>query len=132
MKINDKIKEIRGYLAELSEIAPKSFEDYKEIKIKAACERYFEKIVESVIDLAFLVIRENRLRVPEDDGKALGILSEEGIISEQLAERLRDAKGMRNVIAHEYGRINDELVFHSITCEIERDVEEFISSVKKR
>ena len=53
MRIKDKIKEIEGYLSELSEIIPKSFEEYKEIKNKAACERYFEKIIESVIDLSF-------------------------------------------------------------------------------
>jgi hypothetical protein len=40
-------------------------------------------------------------------------------------------KGMRNILAHEYGKINDELVFEAITGEITADAEEFIASVLK-
>lgn len=39
---------------------------------------------------------------------------------------------MRNIIAHEYGTVNDEIVFHAITEEIERDTIEFIEVVKKK
>ena len=44
---------------------------------------------------------------------------------------LTEAKGMRNILAHEYGTVNDELVFHSITEEIEIDAREFIKVIKK-
>ena len=131
MRINDKIKEIEIYLSELLEIIPNSFEEYKEIKTKAACERYFEKIIEAVVDLAFLIIKEKRFKIPEDDKQAFDILSNEKIISQELAEKLKDAKGMRNLIAHEYGDIDDELVFESITTELEKDVGEFIKMLKK-
>ena len=74
MRIKDKIKEIEGYLSELSEIMPGNFEEYKEIKNKAACERYFEKIIEAVIDLSFLIIKDKNLRIPEEDKEAFDIL----------------------------------------------------------
>ena len=115
MRIKDKIEEIEAYLTELSEITPKDFEEYfGDSKTKAACERYFEKIIEAVIDLAFLIIRDKDLKIPEEDKEAFDVLSEKGIIPEKLAEKLKDAKGMRNLIAHEYGSIDDEIVFHSI------------------
>ena len=130
MRLKDKIREIESYASELSEIMPQSFEQYKEIKTKAACERYFEKIVEAVIDLAFLIIKDKGFKIPEEDKEAFDILSKEKIISEELAEKFKDAKGMRNIIAHEYGSIDDEIIFHSITEEIEKDVKEFVRAVK--
>ena len=127
----DKINEIETYLGELESLLPLDFEEYKrDFKTKAACERYFEKIIESVIDLAFIFIKERNFKIPEEDKQAFDILKEEKIISEKLAEKLKDAKGMRNVIAHEYGKIDDELVFEAITEQLEKDVREFINSLK--
>ena len=131
-RIKDKIDEIEKYAEELSKIIPLNFEQYKsEFKLKAACERYFERIIESVVDLAFLLIKEHRLKIPEEDKQAFDILNEENIISGNLKERLQDAKGMRNILAHEYGRIDDEIVFESIKNELISDAEEFIKQIKK-
>ena len=54
-----------------------------------------------------------------------------GIISERLSSKLRDAKGMRNIIAHEYGNIDDELIFETISNELKKDVEDFIDNIEK-
>ena len=133
MRILDKIKEIEDYLSELEDIIPNSFQKYEnDFKTRAACERYFEKIIEAVVDLAFLIIKENGYKIPEEDKEAFDVLLEEGIISQELAEKIKDAKGMRNIIAHEYGKIDDNLIFHSITDELEKDVEEFLRSIKER
>ena len=132
MRIKDKIKEIEGYLAELNEIAPAEFQDYiNDIKTKAACERYFEKIIEAVVDLAFLIIKDKGFKVPEEDKEAFDILVHEEVISKLLAIKLKDAKGMRNIIAHEYGKIDDKIVFESITENLEKDVQDFIRSITK-
>ena len=54
------------------------------------------------------------------------ILEGENIINKDLAKRLKEARGMRNIIAHQYGKINDEIVFESITSELIKDVGEFL------
>lgn len=65
-RINDKIMQIERFLGELEPIMPGDLEEYeKDLKAKAACERYFEKIIDACIDLVFLVIRHKRLRIPE-------------------------------------------------------------------
>jgi len=131
-RIQEKIDEIEKYLAELGEIIPESYEEYiKNFEKKAACERYCEKIIEAVVDLAFLVIKEKKLRIPEDDSETFDILAEERIINEALAKKLKEAKGMRNIIAHEYGKIDNEVVFHAITEEVENDLTEFLEKIKK-
>jgi uncharacterized protein YutE (UPF0331/DUF86 family) len=130
MRIKDKIEEIESYLSELEEIMPEDFEEYKKIEKKAACERYFEKIVESLIDLGFITIKELKLKMPEEDTGVFDELFKENIISEKLKIKLREAKGMRNIITHKYGVIDDLLVYESITSELEKDTIEFIKSIK--
>lgn len=130
--LNEKINEIEKFLDDLMEIVPSTLEEYKTNKIvRAACERYFEKIIEGITDLAFIVISQKKFRIPEDDIDSFKILEENGIINDELYNRLKDAKGMRNFIAHQYGQINDKLVFEAIKEELDRDVKEFISIIEK-
>ena len=114
-RINDKIEEIEKYLSELYDIFINDFDAYsKDLRTKAACERYCEKIIEALTDLAFLVIKEKKLETPEEDTQAFFILSKGGMIDEKLAEKLKEAKGMRNILAHEYGEVDDEKVFNAL------------------
>lgn len=131
-KVTDKIKEIGEFLEELKSIMPSGFGEYKSsIEKKAACERYVEKIIEASTDLAFLVIKNKKLRMPEDDIDAFNILSENKIIDGDLSAKLKNAKGMKNIISHQYGKINDEIIFEAITEELEKDVRKFIEVVEK-
>ena len=131
MRAADKIKDLRRFLEELGRIVPKSVEEYKsKIEKKAACERYAEKIIEALTDLAFLTIKSRKLRMPESDTDAFDILAENKIITDELCIKLKKAKGMRNIIAHEYGSINDETVFEAITKELPKDAKDFIRAVK--
>lgn len=131
-RITDKIREIGEFLDELESIIPASLEEYKSsIEKKAACERYVEKIVEAVTDLAFLVIKEKRFRIPEDDADAFNILMENKIIDDALATKMKNAKGMKNIISHQYGKIDDEIVFEAISEELNKDAEIFVGVIKR-
>ena len=131
-RIEEKIQQIRRFLEELSEMKPEDFEDYeKDIKSKAICERYCEKIPESLVDLALLVIKYKNFQQPEDEDSAFEILKNNKIISDNLAKNLQDAKGMRNIIAHEYGRIDDRIIFEAASHELEKDTKEFIKKVEE-
>ena len=132
-RIDEKVKEVEEFLKELKGIIPASLNEYKKnIEKKAACERYVEKIAEAVTDLAFLAIKLKKLKIPEDDADAFNILLDDGMIDEQLSKRLKNAKGMRNIIAHQYGKIDDEVVFEAVKEELSRDVKEFVKCLKKK
>jgi len=131
MRISDKIKEIEEFLEELKSIIPNSFKEYlDDYKSKAACERYAEKIIEASVDLAFILIKDKKLRKPEDDQEAFEILKDKKIISEELTIKLKDAKSMRNFLTHEYGKVDNEIVYNSIKEELEEDINEFINNVE--
>ncbi len=129
--IKDKINQIQNYLDFITENTPESFENYeKDLRSKAICEHYLEKIAEACIDLTFLVIKLKKLGVPESDECSFEILFKNSIISENLKGQLIDLKGMRNVISHEYGEVDDEKVYYSLTEELNRDVNEFLQAIK--
>jgi len=131
-RIQDKIDEIENAIHELEKAVPESFEEYTNSRnSQLICERLVEIIIESVVDLAFLVIKLKEFRMPEEDEGSFDVLFNEKIIHENLANNLKKAKGMRNIIAHEYGKIDDSLVFHSAKEEISKDVNEFIECVKQ-
>jgi len=131
-RIADKIKDIHKYLEELESIIPSSFEEYKSsIQKKAACERYVEKIIEAVTDLAFLAIKSKKFKVPEDDIDAFNILLEGKVINSDLTTKLKNAKGMRNIISHQYGKVDDKVVFESVTEELDKDARDFILNIEK-
>jgi len=131
-RINDKIEEVAGYLSDLESYVPSSLEEYiDDHKTKDACERGFEKIIEALANLSFLIINERDYEKAQDDIRAFFVLSSAGIISNSLAEKLSDAKRMRNIIAHEYGSIDDELVFETISEEIIKDANDFLEAIKK-
>ncbi|MBS3065475.1 DUF86 domain-containing protein [Candidatus Pacearchaeota archaeon] len=113
------------------EIIPESFEEYdSDLKTKAACERYFEKIIEACVDLAFLVIKRRDLEVPENEESSFVILADNQILPDKLSKQLIDFKGMRNILAHKYGKVDDNKVYLTLSEEIERDVREYINKVK--
>ena len=130
-RINDKIIEIEKYLQELDEILPENYQKYiNNTEKRLACERAFEKIIEAVVDLTFLVIKENNLKIPDEEITGFDILEKGGIISEEISKKLKEAKGMRNILSHQYGNIDNEIVFESITERIIKDAKEFINVIK--
>ena len=131
-RIKDKILDIEKYLEELEGIIPNTFGEYDgSIEKKAAGERYFEKIVEAVVDLAYLIIRKKQFNMPESEDQAFVILENKNIISQKLSKNLQNAKSMRNFIIHRYGEINNELVFNAISEELEKDIKEFVEIIKR-
>jgi uncharacterized protein YutE (UPF0331/DUF86 family) len=129
-RINDKIKKLKKYLIELEEIIPDNFKNYNNNNEKiAATERYFEKIIETMLDIAFLIIKRKKYTIPEDDFNAFEILYENKIIDEKLLKKLKEAKGMRNFIIHQYEKIDNEIVFEAIKYNLFNDSNSFIKQI---
>lgn len=124
MILQDKQEQIKIYLKELRSIIPKTIDSY-DLKTKAACERYIEKIVEASVDYGRLLLKEHGINLPDEDYSVFSLLAEKKIISSDLADTLKRAKGMRNRLAHQYGDIDDEIIFDALQY-IGEDIAKFI------
>lgn len=129
--VENKISSIEKYLGIL-----KRYENYTRseletnIDIRGAVERYLYLAVQASIDLAEAVIAFKKLRKPTTFGESFQILQEANMISPDLTQHLVDMAGFRNVIAHDYEKMNYDILF-SVLHERLADIEALISSAKK-
>lgn len=108
------LDELDGYLRELRAVAPERFEDYQRTEKRRSCERLIQVSVEAVIDICALLVAGLRLGLPGEEDDLFERLCRHGAISGPMADTLRRMKGLRNLLVHEYGRINDEIVFETV------------------
>ena len=131
-RIEKKIEQVEEYLDEVDSVIPDNLKEYeKSNTIKRACERYFQLIAESIIDLAFFVIIYKKLEQPMSEDSVFDVLFNGKVISASLRDNLKDAKSMRNFIIHRYGEIDDAKVYYSLSEELEKHAREFIVKVRE-
>jgi uncharacterized protein YutE (UPF0331/DUF86 family) len=106
-----KIDVLEGYLKELREILPGSFEEYKRVEKRRACERLLQVSIECVIDICGLMVIGLRLGLPAEEDDLFEKLEQAGIITSSRKESLKKMKGFRNILVHEYGHVDDSIVY---------------------
>ena len=133
-KVLSKIDELNKYLEELEKIRPLDFDEYrKSIEKKRSCERLLQISVESVIDTCNIIVSNLKLGIPYDEDALFEKLEQNGIISKQMRNKLKDMKGFRNILVHKYGEVDDEKVFENLDRleDFEQFKEEILNFLKK-
>ena len=110
-----KLDELDGYLGELRSVRPATVQEYRAVEKRRSCERLLQLSIETAIDVCALVVAGLRLGLPGEENDLFEKLTDNGVISRPMAELLRRMKGMRNILVHEYGRVDDELIFEAVT-----------------
>jgi len=129
-RILAKIDELDGYLMELVQIAPASFEEYQRIEKRRACERLLHISIETVIDISHLLVSGMRLGLPAEEDDLFEKLARAGIISQRTMETVKRMKGFRNILVHRYGYTDDRIVYEMVGEGL-GDFEEFEEEVLK-
>ena len=130
--IENKISSILKYLKILQrykKFSKKEIED--NLDIKGAVERYLYLAIQSTIDLAEAIISYRNFRKPTTMTEAFYILNEEELISEELTKKLVKMVGFRNIIAHDYEKIDYDIVLDVLKNKM-KDAEAFIKEISGR
>ena len=90
---------------------PENYETYQKIEKKRACERLLQVSIESVLDICAQIVIELRLGLPSEEDDIFEKLEQAKIITPVTKETLKRMKGFRNILVHEYGHIDDRLVY---------------------
>lgn len=137
--IRRKLSRLNMYLEKLKPILEKRLEEYKsDFYLKSTAERLIQLVVECASDINNHVVVETENRPPEDYSISFIKAADVGLISRQLAEKLKGSAGMRNILVHEYMDIDDEKVYRAIPLAIKdykeyiRQVEEFVERLEKQ
>ena len=70
----------------------------------------FVVAVEAAVDTAQHLCAASGWGPPADNGHAMRLLAEHGVLDPELAGRMAQAVGFRNVLVHDYARVDDDLV----------------------
>lgn len=128
--IENKISAARKYLKIVQGYKQYSQKELvSDLNLRGAVERYLYLAVQAAIDLAEAVIAYKQFRKPATMRETFEILKEEKIIGAELTEQLADMVGFRNIIAHDYGEVDYDIVYDILHNRL-ADIEKFISIVE--
>ena len=87
--------------------------------------------VQGCIDLAAHVVSDEEMGLAASTHDFFYLLSDRGVIPRDLSERMIKAVGFRNLVAHEYAKLDLEKVYAIATIGI-NDIEEFLRMMVQR
>lgn len=117
--VQNKINKIEGYIKEADPIlkfsANEILSDYTKLR---TLERDFQLIVDTVIDINTHIISSENLRAPEDATETFHILGEAKILPMEFVEKFSPVAGMRNIVVHDYEKVDVEKMINDIKKDI--------------
>ena len=130
-RVITKIDELEGYLKELKSIVPEDYNEYLlSLEKRRACERLLQISVECVIDICSLLVSGLRLGLPAEESDIFEKLFLNNIVSAKVKDSLKLMKGFRNILVHDYARLDNALIYEIATTRL-IDFDKFIREISK-
>lgn len=109
--IESKLIFLREYLNDLKEYETITLSQYrKSKKDQRFVERTLHLACECCLDIAAHIISHKGLREPRDNKDLFNVLFENGVISEPVSNVMIKMAKFRNIIVHDYARIDPEVM----------------------
>ena len=125
VKLNDMVR----YIEELEAMLPPKEDYLLDLVKRRACEKTVEAAIETLVDVAAMIVSSEKLGLPADEESIFDLLSEKRILSEGLCKNAKRMKGFRNILIHRYAETNNELVYSNLKQHID-DFYDFEKQVK--
>ncbi|MBI3958810.1 MAG: DUF86 domain-containing protein [Chloroflexi bacterium] len=97
-------------------------------RLKRAVERSLQVSVEVCLDIGRRIIAQSGYEYPNSNREVFEILIRKGIIPASLQPALQKMAGFRNIVVHEYVRIDDAQVYGMLKANLE-DFETFATAI---
>lgn len=98
-------------------------------KSALACYKAYQEIVEAVMDIVAMLIKD-RKSIPKDDYSNIDNIMDAGIITKEVGDSLKEANGLRNRIIHHYNGLSSKIAYESI-LNLLPVFEDFLETVEK-
>jgi uncharacterized protein YutE (UPF0331/DUF86 family) len=106
-------------------------EKFQDKVVRRYIERTLHMAIEACLDIANHIVSYEGYREPVDNKDIFQVLFEQKILDERLTENLKKMAQFRNVIVHDYIRIQPEIVYAILQKNL-GDILEFANFIKER
>ncbi|WAM33940.1 type VII toxin-antitoxin system HepT family RNase toxin [Caldicellulosiruptor morganii] len=129
--ILSKISQLKEYIDFLKEIRKIPKEEYITNKfVYGSAERFLHLAMEAIFDICNHIISDLRLRKPENYKDIFKVLFENNIITRTQFEKFSKMAGFRNILVHDYAKINREIVYEIIVNNLS-DFEDLVDTISE-
>jgi uncharacterized protein YutE (UPF0331/DUF86 family) len=130
-KIKTKLQRLDEYLEYLKELckAPQA-RFLADHRLYGLAERYLQLSVQIIIDVGQMLIVAKNLRRPENNQDIFVILGGKKKISKSLEERLTGIANFRNILVHDYEKLNHKIVYNHLQASL-KDFTDFKKQILK-
>ena len=110
--IKERLREIDENLKILAELKELDKEKFKsDPKIFKLAEHCLQISIQALLDICQYIIASNNWQRPRDNREAINIIAANGIIPRDFAKRILPMAGLRNLLIHEYLKINLDKIY---------------------
>lgn len=129
--LTKRLEKLREYTADINEFGNVPFEIYlKDKKTKYSIERLLLLISENVLDFLDHILSSKHGVVSDSYEDIVLNAHKKGLLDDNLYGELKGLGGFRNIVAHEYLKLNDEEV-HRNCLKVKRMLGHVISAFEK-
>jgi len=129
--INQKLKEIQDNLELIAEHLPADEEEFAALGlVKDGIYKRLEFSIQNLVDVFSMIYSSLNLGVPADLDDIFEGLHRRKIFRKEIIKVVQEMKGLRNILIHRYGEINDVTIYGLLTERID-DFDKVMSAVEK-
>jgi uncharacterized protein YutE (UPF0331/DUF86 family) len=111
-----KISELETYLVQIHEFSGTTVQDYiGDWKTQRIVERTLHMMIETCTDIAGHLVSDRGMRVPTGYADTFRVLMENKIISPELCGSMEKMAKFRNIVVHQYERVDAAIVIAILT-----------------
>ena len=127
--VEQKLESLRRCLQRIKEKCPPSADILaRDLDAQDILSLNLSRAVQLCVDIGAHIVASKSVPPPATMGQTFDVLAELGIISEELASRMKNAVGFRNITVHNYEAINWQIV-HAIATRHVGDFADFARAV---
>jgi uncharacterized protein YutE (UPF0331/DUF86 family) len=106
-----KLSELDDYRRQVKEFASLTVDQYaRDWKVQRIIERTLQMMIETCVDVAGHIVSDEGFRIPKSYADTFTVLHENGILDDRLHLSLKKMSQFRNIVVHQYDKIDSTIV----------------------